>query len=934
MATAPGRLPVRGREAQLAVMTRRLRELRGGAGSVVVIEGAPGFGKTRLLQEAFYQAVAIGVRGGHGMADPLDSVVDLAPLLEALFDNDPPLLDRAALLDTHAAPEQRFWLLHDIEALLEQAASRSPLLICLDDLHWADNGTAAALRALPTRVASLPIAWFLAIRPGQGSIQMRDAITHVLAAGADTLRLDPLSEDAVAQVVADILAAEPDADVLRSADRTQGNPFLLAELVRGLEEEQIVSVESGRARLVADRLPTRVSDDMRRRLSRLPELAEHVAVTASSLGRRFTVADLVTISDLSIPQLVVAVRALVDAAILSEYDDRLMFGHDLVRDAVRASVPRAVRRALDRRGADVLLARGALPVEVATQLASSAEAGDEVAITTLADAAEAMSTTDPAAAADLAQHALRLTPPDHPRRGPLVARRAISLFAAGLGAEAKQFADTALRQALPPAQQAQVRLSIASMFALSPDLRLDNAQQALALPNLPSDLRAWLEALVFHNTVVAVRTNAAADMVEQVRKVVQDSTSAEARFAVELAHSGLEYQQFQFEFALEHLDDAARMGTSENVRARLAHYFRSWPLVALDRFDEAMAITITGVADAQRDRQNWALHIFETWKGLQALQTGRLADAAVALEGRFSPDEAHVVVGIIDAANVAGLGRLKIHLGDERGAREVAQICHVMLEATAPGIRQHATWYLASYAMAQANPHSAHDMLRSLGEEQRLTLFPLFPHDISNDPELMRIALAAGDTELVQHLIATSEQRGTLNPTVRSIQASAAHLRGLAHHSVAELERAAELLHHAGRPLTLASALEDLGRQRLGDGATAAAAEAFGQALVLDTEAGATWDAARVRRRLRRLGIRRRIVSADTPRTGWGALTSTEIAVAELATAGRTNRQIAEHLFVSPYTVDTHLRHIFDKLGVKSRVELTRVAADRHRLTE
>jgi DNA-binding CsgD family transcriptional regulator len=257
-----------------------------------------------------------------------------------------------------------------------------------------------------------------------------------------------------------------------------------------------------------------------------------------------------------------------------------------------------------------------------------------------------------------------------------------------------------------------------------------------------------------------------------------------------------------------------------------------------------------------------------------------------------------------------------------------------MLEATAPGIRQHATWYLASYAMAQANPHSAHDMLRSLGEEQRLTLFPLFPHDISNDPELMRIALAAGDTELVQHLIATSEQRGTLNPTVRSIQASAAHLRGLAHHSVAELERAAELLHHAGRPLTLASALEDLGRQRLGDGATAAAAEAFGQALVLDTEAGATWDAARVRRRLRRLGIRRRIVSADTPRTGWGALTSTEIAVAELATAGRTNRQIAEHLFVSPYTVDTHLRHIFDKLGVKSRVELTRVAADRHRLTE
>jgi DNA-binding CsgD family transcriptional regulator/tetratricopeptide (TPR) repeat protein len=934
MATASGLPPVRGREAQLALIAQRLHELRAGAGSVIVIEGAPGFGKTRLLQEAFSDALSMGIRGGHGMADPFDSVVDLAPLLEALFDNDPPLLDRSTLRDTHAAPEQRFWLLHDLEALLEQAVMDGPLLVCLDDLHWADNGTAAAVRSLPKRLTSLPIAWFLATRPGQGSVQVRDALAQVVEAGADTLRLDPLREDAVAQVVADLLAAEPDVDVLRSADRTQGNPFLLVELVRGLEEEQIVTVESGRARLVADRLPSRVSDNMRRRLSRLPETAEHVAVTASSLGRRFTVADLAAMSELSVPQLLPAVRTLVDAAILTDYDDRLMFGHDLVRDAVRASVPGTVRRALDRRGADVLLARGALPVEVATQLARSAEPGDDVAINTLADAAEALSATDPGAAAELAEHALRLAPAGHPRRGPLVARRAISLFAAGRGAQAKQFADTALRQALPVEHEAQVRLSIASMFALSPDLRLDNAQQALALPDLSTDLRAWLEALAFHNTVVAVRTDAAADMAEPVRKVVEHSTSVEARFALELAQGGLDYQQFRFDSALERLDHATRIGTSENVRARLAHYFRSWPLAALDRFDDAQAVAVAGLADAQRDRQNWALHIFETWKGLQALQAGRLSDAAVCLGGRFSPEDAHLVVGIIDAANVAGLGQVKIHLGDERGAREIALICNVMLNATAPGIQQHAAWYLASHAMAQGDPRGAHQRLCALGADQRLALFPLFPHDVCNDPQLLRIALAAGDDELVEHLLARSQQRRDLNPAVLSIQASAAHLRGLAHHSAADLERATHQLEEAGRPLALASALEDLGRQRLSDGRTADAIEAFNRALVLDTQVGATWDAARVRRRLRRLGIRRRIVAADTPRTGWAALTSTEIAVAELATEGRTNRQIAEHLFVSPYTVDTHLRHIFDKLGVKSRVELTRVAADRHRLTD
>jgi DNA-binding CsgD family transcriptional regulator len=928
MARTPTLPPLRGRDPQLGVIAQRLAELRAGIGSIVVIEGAPGLGKTRMLQETFYRAIDMGIRGGHGMADPLDSVVDLAPLMEALFGNDPPLLDRTLLRDAHAAPEQRFWLLQDLESLLEQAALADPVLVCLDDLHWADNGTAAALRSLPQRLASLPIAWFLAIRPGQGPAPIRAAIADIIDAGADCLTLEPLSEPAVAKVVADILAAQPDADVLRSAGRTQGNPFLLVELIRGLEEEEIITVGGdGCATLVADRLPTRVSDGMRERLSRLPELAERAAVNAASLGRRFSVDDLAAMSDLSVPQLLPALGALVDAAILTDYDDRLMFGHDLIRDTVRVSVPGSVRRALDRRGAGVLLARGALPVEVAAQLARSAEPGDELAIATLADAAEAVSSTDPANAAELAQRALQLAPPQHARRGPLVARRAISLFAAGLGTEAKQFADTELGGALPPEQQAQVRLSIASMFVLSPDVRLDSAHQALALPGLPPDLRAWLEAIVFHNTVVAVRTELAADMAERVRKLVEDNSSVEARFAVELAQGGLDYQQLRFQSAIEHLDRAAQIGTTENVRARLAHYFRCWPLAALDRFDEASAVTQAGIADAQHDRQNWALHICETWKGLQALQTGKLTDAAIALDGRFSPAEAHLIVGIIDAAVVAGLGRLKLHLNDQRGAREVAQICSVMLHATTPGVRRHAAWYLASLPMSQGNPRAAHRMVCALGEEERLMLFPLFPHDVSDDAELVRIALAVGDDDLVVQLLALGEQRCAESPTTASIRAAAAHVRGLAHPSATDLELAVAEYARAGRPLAESSALEDLARHLLQNGATAEAVDAFDRALVLDVAAGATRDAARVRSQLRQLGVRRRVVGPNAPRTGWAALTPAELAVAELACEGRTNRQIAEQLFVSPHTVSAHMRHIFDKLGVKSRVELTRVAA-------
>ncbi|MDT4961656.1 MAG: hypothetical protein QOF87_1303, partial [Pseudonocardiales bacterium] len=252
-----GTTPLRGRDGQFDTVLARLARLRSGIGSVVVIEGGPGFGKTRLLRETFAAAIDLGIRGGHGMADPLDRIVELAPLLEALFQNDPPLFDRTLLSDQHAAPEQRFWLLQDIEALLERAAMDEPLVLCLDDLHWADNGTAAALRFLPKRLAGLPIAWFLSARPGQGSPQVETALAELVADGATKIVLDALSDDAVEQVVTDLLAARPDEALLRTAERTRGNPFLLVELVRGLAEERIVAVVSGRATLNEDRLPTR-----------------------------------------------------------------------------------------------------------------------------------------------------------------------------------------------------------------------------------------------------------------------------------------------------------------------------------------------------------------------------------------------------------------------------------------------------------------------------------------------------------------------------------------------------------------------------------------------------------------------------------------------------------------------------------------------------
>jgi len=921
-------LPLRGRGDELAAIGGRLDEVRSGVGSVIIVEGRAGLGKTRLLDACASMAAERSFRVGRGVTEPHRRVVELDALFDALFDGDNPLVARRALSDHHASPEQRFWLLQDIQALIEEAALRDPLLICLDDLHWGGAGCAVAMRQLPQRLASLPVGWVMAFRPDQGLPQVQSAKNQLREAGAEMIRLGPLGRKAVAEIAVDILGAEPGEELLRKAELVQGNPFLLIEFFRGLQDEHIVTVESGRAELLQDRLPRRVGDNMRGRLLRMSPTADRLATLASALGRRFSVYDLAEMSRMPVADLLDPIKELVQADIFVESGDRLAFGHDLIREAVRASSPVPVRRALDRQAADVLLARGALPVEVAQQLADSAEPGDETAIATLLQAADALGTTDPGTAAELAGRALELAPARHPLRGPLVARRAISLFAAGLGEEGRQFADTALRQVLPAEEEARVRFSVASMFDLSPDLRADNARTALALPDLTADLRSWLWAALFHNLVVAGRTDEALAIEGKAREAVYASRNHTCWFAFELPESAVYYQTYGFDRGLEILQTAERrgLGGQEDARQRLAHNFRSWLLAVTDRYDEALHVIDEGVAAAQRDRQNWALRVFETSRGRQMLQMGQFGEAALALEGRYSLDEAHLVVGVLEAPSVVALGKLKVHTGDERGAAEMAEIAKIMLQTSAPSVQSHAAWYLALHAMSQGKADKAHDWLCERGYDNRLKLFPLFPFEIGDDPKLVRIAVAAGDEELAEHAIEQAEQRCELNPGVVSFKAAVAHARGLWRSSTRLLDTAASLFETGPRPLAAASALEDRGRLQLAGGSTDDAIASLDRALAIDAQVGASWDAARVRRGLRQLGVRRRIITSKRPATGWEALTSAEAAIAQLASEGKTNREIAETLFISPHTVNSHLRHIFDKLGVNSRVSLTRMA--------
>jgi DNA-binding CsgD family transcriptional regulator len=199
--------------------------------------------------------------------------------------------------------------------------------------------------------------------------------------------------------------------------------------------------------------------------------------------------------------------------------------------------------------------------------------------------------------------------------------------------------------------------------------------------------------------------------------------------------------------------------------------------------------------------------------------------------------------------------------------------------------------------------------------------------DIADDVQLARVAMASGDDELAELALANARRRASLNPAVASIAATAAHVSGLLRNSPEDLIEATTLFEHGPRRLEYASALEDLGVSVVVTDREAGI-DAFGRALAVYVGTGATWDASRVRSRLRDLGVRRRIVPAETEPTGWAAITGSELAVARLVAEGLTNREVAERLFVSPHTVNSHLRHVFAKLGINSRVELARLARD------
>jgi DNA-binding CsgD family transcriptional regulator len=858
-----------------------------------------------------------------------ESVMPLSPLLEACFGGSTPLLARSGLSVLRTSGADRYWQLLELEKLLEQAAVEHPVLICLDDLQWADAGTIAALRSLPTRLSSVPIVWMLAFRTGQASVSLLRAVSELEDSKATHLVLDALRGEAIEQVVSDLTRSRPAPSLLTITASAHGVPFFLVELVRGLLDEGLVQVEGGQAVLLEDRLPSRVRDSMRERLERVSRQARQAATAGAVLGRSFRFEDLANMLATTPAALLGALEELTGAEILTDTGDRISFRHDIVRQAVLDSVPGAARRALDRQAAAILLAAGALPLEIATRLAATAEPGDAVAIATLHEAAQALAATDPGGASVFARKALALTTPTDPLRMSLVAESAVLLHAAGMSTEARDFADAALGQVLPPEAEAMVRLSIAQMYSLPADLRIEAGRHALALPGVSEPVRARHLAVMVLSLVAASRPDEARTAAAVAQTAVDTTHDQVAAMNLEFGRLALDEARFDYSSMMTRIRTLHRLGseTGEQAQVQAAEWFRANMLAGLGRFDDAMSVVSTGLDVAQRDHQAWIAPRWDIWRGWILLQRGQLTDAGAVLEGALASASVDLALAIPDAAGLLALGQVAVHTGDEQLTRRCTSIARATLAALAyDDSRRHITWLLALQALARGDAAGARDELRAAVEEGPAVLLPVLARQMGVEPQLVRLSLAAGDQPLADRAVREAEERARLNPGIPAAEGSAAHARGLLNNDLDELSSAVAHLDGQSRPLLLASALEDLGRVEIARTGRDRGIDAFERALEIYHTSGAGWDARRVRGRLRVLGVQRRSISQERPLLGWDALTDSELEVARLVATGLTNVRVAEHLYVSPHTVSTHLRHIFAKLAVTSRVELTRIA--------
>jgi DNA-binding CsgD family transcriptional regulator/tetratricopeptide (TPR) repeat protein len=902
-----------------------------GEGSAAILEGMAGIGKTALVEELARRGRAAGCAVASGAGDELDRITPMGALLAALRSGEPPILTAGDIRGLQAS-DQRLAMLDRLHEVLELEAARRPILVVLDDLQWVDHATLLAVGSLPQRLFSLPVMWIVARRTAPSSPTLDVALQRLRTGGATTVALRPLDDEAVTAMTEDLLGCTPSRPLLTELAKAGGNPFYLSQLIACLTSAGAIDVRGDAARLRAEAPVTDLTETIMTHVEMLSDGARRIVEVGSILGRQFplgTVADL-----LARPagQLLDAVTECRRAEILADDGVMLAFNHELLRQAVYESVPGSVRVALHCDAAKVLTAEGGSAVEVAPHLARSARAGDVVALDGLRDAATALVGSNPDAAADLALRAFELTPVRDPRRAQTGALAADALGWAARLAEAEAVHDAVMADGeVPVVTEAIMELGIRRSWeiAASRPYRRPIPPRLLSDPDLPTSLRVCLMALEAGPRMFE-------DMPALAPRLDQIRTEADASGA-DFAIAAVWIHQLMAKVFLGHLqpalDDAraavswadeARGNEAYHQRAQGMHFAAAHALYAMDRLDEAL--DAFQVADRAADEVGATnmIAINEAVRGAVLRAAGRLGDAAAAAESaRQLSEDLKLWRTLGESLRV--LGEVAVARGDLEAAATYARDVAPVLDDRTTTLN--ASWMPAVLADAEGDPARAlalvEPALDLLEAGNMLIVMP----DGDRLPLIVSLACRAGRRDRAEMVAGKAAWLADRNPEVPLLAGGASHCRGILEQSPKMVADAVALLRGSQRPLALAAALEDLGTMLLSDddGSHGDAVGALDEAYDIYIRCEAQRHAARVRRLLRGAGVVKRTAAIARPTAGWESLTDAEMNVARIVAEGHTSRTVADRMYLSVNTVNTHLRHIFTKLGVRTRVELTRV---------
>lgn len=908
-----------GRESELAVVDAFLSSPEPGL-SVLVVEGEPGIGKTTLWNGALDTAAAHGLevlscRPAQAEAKlALASLSDLlSPLVDPLLPDLPEpqrLTLEVALLRTvpRGSPPDGRAVATATHSLLRLRARDEPVLVAIDDVQWLDRSSAAALSFALRRLADAPVRVLLALRVDGNAAADPLGLERNLAGRVERLRLRPLSLGVLHHLLRERLGQVLPRPLLqRITQESNGNPLLALELARALLE---VDARPGPGEPLP--VPATLADLLSARLRRLPAVARDALVAAAALRNPETTLIAEAVGAEAAAGLDIAEQT----GVIHVRDGVVRFDHPLLASTLYSATPPAERRAVHRALARVVHESE----EQARHLALASEGPDEAVAQLLADAAEhARLRGAPSAAAELMELALPLSEDsvEVPWR---TVKLANLLNVAGDVARSEEVLEQAipsLGEGLPHAEAVLlygVIVGDPAAHAKSIEWCAAALDEAAEDPLLSARIHVYL-AQSFGDVDqqrAVVHARKAVELLEPVDRGLTYSNALQA-----LAHAELlagfppDEKAMAAAIAIEERELQGRFGADlmfmpafwpsyfddyETAGSRLLAYLD----LAAEAGDEAVRPYLLGqlaVLECQICRYGQAArHAAESIA--LAEQIGQGPNASVmavytnamlaALRGEL--DEATAIGERLDAIFLRPDERGRVYVFSAQGFVELSR---------------------GDLAAADELFTRAADLLSTIGIRE--------PVKNRFQGDHVEAVVGLGDLDRAEELVTRLEERAVTFPRPWTL-AVAARVRGLLAATSGDLEAAetayrAALVHHERLPMPF-----ELGRTRLLVGQLLrrrnerrAAREELENALGIFTELGTRVWSERAADELKRIPIRRKAAEGLTP---------TELQVARLAAAGRTNREVAQALFLSPKTVEANLSRVYRKLGIRSRAEL------------